>query len=330
MPYGGRTYSRTRNTSSRVRFTRNDQKSARAKAVAKARGPVKRIQKKSFVPQQLKNTQSISSLSRAVRNLQRAQLGPFQTQWQQLRLDHDAGIPFKRAQPIVFQVNDFTDQQKIWQPDASTHVAAALSKKFNVIPSTWFQGADAHFDPHWAMRDDTVSHTRYHAVSTTLEWKFGMKLNTTDTPRWVRIDFITPKKILPNSSSHTLNLPEGAYSLSNLLNWPKYDAPEKENHINPLYWKKVAKTQWVKFSPHLSSTDVDVIRHLKTYLKFNQTINCEIDTPYTTTDSVVTNTARKSQVWCVINFDTDYAAADHFGLSINRRISWRDEHGVAA
>ena len=103
---------------------------------------------------------------------------------------------------------------------------------------------------------------------------------------------------------------------------------EDRNKINPLYWRHVCKTKWIKVSSRSPTpVDIDVFKYWTQTIKFpNRVLNVETDTPGTTNDSIYTNLSRKLGVWCIISNSGTVGAAE---LTIRRTIRFRDEHGSA-
>jgi len=292
--------------------------------------PVSAIQKKRWVPKQVKNTMSINTLAKQVKSLQVSKLGPYQKRIEAFELDHaDMGTNnFNYSRPICFQLNDFTSDCKLHTLNPSTHSSQTM-KGWSSIPSK-FTGALAKYDQFWATNDCEVSKLRYLPIKCDYTMTVSTHMTEQDMPRWIRVDFIKPNKILPQSGSHALNLPEGIFSFSDLLN--TYAQPHRVNAINPILWRKCAKSKWInlKASAGQSST-TDVIRHAKFSIRFpNKVINVETDTPYSyANDTILTNIPRKEQMWAIFSFDRQYVATDDLKIGMTRTMHWRDEHGAA-
>ena len=229
---------------------------------------------------------------------------------------------------MSFQLNDFTADCKLWTTNATSHQGESL-KGFAKMPSIFTAGL-AKYDPFWATNDAEVSKMRYLPLRAEFKFQLSARVNENWDAFWVRLDFIAPRKVLPTSASHSLNLPDGLFSMKALLTTPA--EPINTNDINSLYWRKVAKTQWVKIKAAPGeATDRSVVRHKTVNIKFpKRVINCETDTPYSyTNDTILSNVPRSTQMWCVISFDRQYTAALDFKLGIQRTMHWRDESGAA-
>ncbi|AXQ66308.1 MAG: putative capsid protein [Circoviridae sp.] len=281
--------------------------------------------------QQPNNKAAIMTLSRQVRKLQLAQIGPYQKRLEQVSMDaaHVGSPGFRRNRPVCWRINNFTDQTFFHTVNDTTHETELLARRFLTAPNG-FTGTDTKFNPFWGANDCEVSKLRYLPIKCEMVFNFTQKMKVTDMPRWIRIDFLTPRKVIPQSDAHSLNLPEGLYSMGQLIGYPEFSTAIP-NKINYTYWRPVMKTQWVKFTPQLSTSDVVINRRFNKTIKFpNEVINVETDTPYSyANDSINTNTPRRTGVWCVINFDHDYDVEDALKFTIQRTIHWRDEHGAA-
>jgi len=305
--------------------------------------PALSIQKKKYVPKTVKNTSSIYTLARQVKQLQVSQIGPYQKRMETILMDtaHVGAGGFSRGRPLAFQMNDFTDDCHLHTVNNTTKDGLPLARTFIPSPS-FFSSTDAKYNPLWAMNDCEVSKNRYLPLKAEYKFKITMKMAVTDPVRWMRIDFLTPRKIIPTSEAHTLNLPEGLYSMGYIINGDSGGTLSGNpatnllhavapNKINYTYWKPVQKTKWIKFRPQLSTSDVDIIRHVNCDMTFpNKVINVETDTPYSVAvDTITTNTPRSQAIWAVLSFDKDYGVADDVNVAIGRTIHWRDEHGSA-
>ena len=162
---------------------------------------------------------------------------------------------------------------------------------------TMFTAGLAKYDPFWATNDCEVSKLRYLPIMADFKLTASMRLKDQDIAFWIRVDFIKPNKVLPQSGSHALNLPEGLFSMAHLLQ--DLNSPMPVNDINPAYmysWTKCAKSQWIKMQATPGMTENrTIIRHKTFRIKFpKKVINVETDTPYSyANDSILTNIPRK-------------------------------------
>lgn len=97
----------------------------------------------------------------------------------------------------------------------------------------------------WAMaQDDTLKKTHFLPIRGDYEMDFVIpKEEIQDMDTWVRIDFVRPGKILPNTSQHEFNLPNSLPGFNGLAK----DSMLERNSYNPLYHKRFMKTKWLKF-----------------------------------------------------------------------------------
>ena len=277
------------------------------------------------------NTNSIVQLQRDVKNLKLSQIGPYQKQVQYLNLDNTLGqvVGYSNI-PIAFQVNDFTETNKIFTANTTTFVTSAVQRTGTDIS---FAKQNTHFnvpatfkyDPFWASTsDDHVSNKRYLPIKASFLFSVSQRMQVTDPNAWVRIDFITPKKVLPETIAHSLNLPSGLYSMSHLAE----DEMQNRNKINTQYWRHICKTKWIQLKSLNATTDTLVDKHYSKTIYFpKKVIECEIDTPGISNDSIFTNIPRKQAIWCVISFNGMAGSSNK--LSIRRVIHYRDNEGKA-
>lgn len=292
--------------------------------------PVSAIQKKRWVPKQVKNTMSINTLARQVKSLQVSKLGPYQKRIEGIEIDAaDMGSNnFNHTRPICFQLNDFTDDCKLHTLNPTSHSSETM-KGWTKVPNK-FTGALAKYDQFWATNDCEVSKLRYLPIKCDYTLTISTNMADQDSPRWLRVDFVKPNKIIPQTGSHALNLPEGIFSFSELLN--NSGQPHRVNDINPIYWRKIHKPQWINLKANSGQdSTTSVIRHKTFTIRFpNKVINVETDTPYSyANDTILTNIARKDQMWAVFSFDRQYDNTDALKIGMTRTMHWRDEHGAA-
>ncbi|AXQ66425.1 MAG: putative capsid protein [Cressdnaviricota sp.] len=296
-------------------------------AINKYKPPPKKPAKKYQV---YNNKNAIMTLAKQVKSLQLSKLGPYQKRIEFFELDKEdmGNNNFNHTRPICFQLNDFTSDCKLHTLDPTSHVSQTM-KGWSIVPSK-FTGNLAKYNQFWATNDCEVSKLRYLPIKCEYTLTISTNMAEQDSPRWIRVDFVKPNKILPQTGSHALNLPEGIFSFSELLNGPAQ--PNKVNDINPLYWKRCHKPQWISLKANAGQTSAtSVIRHKKFNIYFpNKVINVETDTPYSyANDSILTNISRKDQMWAVFSFDRQYSNTNNLKIGMTRTMHWRDEHGAA-
>lgn len=303
-------------------------KSRRAATVAKARGAVKTIQRKTYVPRQVKNTQSVVALSRAVAKLQRSQLGLYQKRFENVQVPPTisaAGWSFDKDHPMCFMANNFmktnngTPIYGYGSGAASvgmTEISYFADWQPPNVPSIYHQWDNAN--------DDSVSRTAYLPISATYKFEFNINIAPNDKAFWVRVDVIKPARLLLNSTVHQHMLPHSLPGFANLCTDNMHD----RNYINPTYWRHVCKPKFIKLEQHKAATqNSDVRRFYSLNLKFpNKLIRADMDDYADTGENARTNIPLKDQYWVVISQSWNGA----MNTTMSRTIRFRDQHGVDA
>ena len=336
MAYGYKRKYSTRASSRASRFTkkRNSNQS------------VKRIQRKKYVPKVKKNTQSIFTLAKQVRNLQRSQIGLYQDRVEAATID---GSAWWDTKPLLFCANNFLDQTPIMtlaNPDTSTP-AIAIQTRFQ-LHSMGAPTMPAPYD-FWAEHnDDKASWEAYLPISSTMEFrvKYMQRLETksweTPVPEKVTIQVIKQKKQMMNSVEHRFVLPDALPGLSMIANRDMLVA----NKINPAYFE-VVTSKTLNFLPTKyfpiggSSTTqnqaIEMEKTCKIHLPFpNKVLKPDITrtstSPAQTYGEFAMNVPVNEQYWVLINRHCDHTVVGndkqcHIDISIRRTNRWRDQHG---
>ena len=307
---------------------------ARGRIVRKARGPVKRIQSKPFVPRVVKNTQSVVSLSRAVKQLQNQQLGLVQKQVQHANCSMSV-LGLTNQRPWCFAVNQFAqpvptggnvnDYPEIFATAANNTVGFA--GRWAVWQnSAGEMGIPDRFNNWMGALDDEVSKEVYQPLSASYQFSFRCKMKPEDPPTWIRLDYLRPKKILRTSTDHEFNLPQAMPGFAYLAQ----DEMAHRNRINREYW--TVKTKWVKIANSTThgqlGVDKDVTVRCKMGYKFNQTLEPDLNEAGSTGHQWYLNVPVKKQQWLLISTNkTSFHSTDF--MCVERRIVWRDQHGAA-
>ena len=317
---------------------------ARGRLVRKARGEVKKIYKKPFVPVTFKRDSAISSLSRSVKQLQNQQLGAYQKQLQHANITLGAA-GFDRKQPMCFAANCFAspipsggsaaDYPDIWK--CKGDLTPGSAGRFAIWQnSTGQQGIPDKFNTWSGCNDDEVSHNIYQPLSASYRFSFNMDMKPSDEDVYIRIDVLKPRKVLRTSTDHEYNLPQSLPGFAYLAE----NAMVNRNRINTTYWGNYqVKTKWIKMSATKdlqADSDRKVTRRAGFNLKFNQILKPDLDQLGTTGHQWYLNTQVKHQVWVVISTSHDIYATNpstpwgaHDTMQIERRIAWRDQHGTS-
>lgn len=297
------------------KFTRSN----RSKAVAKARGKVKRILKKPYVPRILKNTQSVAALSRSVLKLQRQQLGLYQV------ARHGYSAPsndstFTDSRPICFPINNF---------DAGANIFTCDGSGADVVKGTFSNfmypmGSSEMYNYWEGTYNDTVSDIAYLPISTQLEFHFESNMSAVQQPIWIRVDIVRQKKFLPDTTSHDLYLPNSLIGLS------KMAVTKTPNQYNREYFD-VLQTKWVKLdrADATHSGAMLMQKRIKMSHTFpNKLIKIDESPGTSTSDHTFhTNVQPKDMIWCVMN--CSHGGVPNLNVDIVRTCRWRDQHGVA-
>lgn len=337
MPYGKNTTVRNNRAKSYAARGRN----ARQNKFAKARTAVAKIQRKPYVPRIVKNTQSVYQLANAVKRLQQAQLGQYQKRAEEFSWTKTSDAvhrPFGKTQPIAICLNQFTGGR---DPASSTGyfragVIGTASTGEGYIMKRWedyslvaFTGREA-LNPHWGANDDGVSHELYQPLGTQLKFEILYNsIGAADPTNWIRFDVISPKKILPESTLHTLNMPKGIGQFANLGDQHML----QRGYINKEYWK-VHSTKWVSFSNN-SGVAKMMIKTVTINQSFKGTkpLNPDFDALDHSTSAggnptFTQNIDPRQLRWLVISVGSNASVPDQ--LNVLRHTSWRDQHGTTA
>lgn len=313
------------------------QAAARKRAFTKARGGLKTvtaIQRKPYIPKQIKNTASIATLSAAVKQLQNSKLGEFQKRaetfvWTQT----EAGsIPWDSARPLCFNLNGFTDRDYDNGTQARTMMyrtnldgTGISAKRFEDWDAP-YESTNSSVNAHWG-DDDQVSKECYKPLGTKVQFEFEVgSVTAGSTTHWIRIDVVKPKKMLNISTQHHLKMPTGIGQFAKLTEQYMLN----RNFINKTYWY-VAKTMWIPIKNDSGVTkQINVQKTIKRSYQnakpFRPDLNASqsVAGKYAPFHDVVDP---RDIEWCVIshNLGTNFNR-----MSVLRHTSWRDQNGTAA
>lgn len=339
MPYGKILY-KQRGADRRRSAASTIQAAARKRAFTKARGGLKTvtaIQRKPFVPKQIKNTASIATLSAAVKQLQQSKLGEAQKRAETFvwdKTDDQPLFPIESKKPICFCLNGFVDRDydngtrartMIYTTTTNGHGAAM--QRFEPWDAPW-ETTNESVNPHWANQDDVVSQEIYQPLGTKVTFEFDI----TNVPanmwkQYIRIDIVKPRKVINISTQHHLKMPTGLGQFSYLAENNVID----RNFINPTYWKKI-KTIWIPISNQTGVAKYfqvrrTITRSYKNNKPFKPDLNASkpVLNKYAPFHDLVDP---KDLEWCVISSSIDPAMFNR--VAILRHTSWRDQNGVSA
>lgn len=281
---------------------------------------------------------SVDVLARQVKQLQNAQAGTYQKNFQlfAFNTEHDHFIAPK---PILFALNNFTYQTPVMIGRDDTTTYPGLTVPGFVINNPWLnKTADFGFDnySYWqGANDDTADPSSYQPISTNVKFTFTVpSMYASSPPVWIRLDVIKCKKALLYTNMKKLALPNNVQSLSHLA----HDDQTKRNRINREYFE-VVQTKWLCIRHDTGTgTTQNAIGHMsikhqfKASEKATQTLGAGVNeqTPTGIVNSTFhTNMPEDEVYWCLLN--TSYHHENHpIQITASRFISYRDHLGVSS
>lgn len=348
MPYGGKTYGAARASRARAYVRRGA--ASRAAAFTRRRNankPVLRIQRKKYVPKIAKNTQSIYTLAKQVRNLQRSQLGCYQQRSESCTID---GSQWSNTAPLCFAANNFIDEN----PIISVANADTSNPSVNKLTAFMFHkmggvNMPTKYDFWSESHDDSASREVYLPISSTMTFEFNYMTNILGTqhqggnayavwPEDVTIHILKPKKVLYQTTEHAYTMPDCLPGFAHLADISMLN----KNSINPNYWT-VVKSKTIRFrmkKDFRTAVDetVQMFRKVNIHLPFpNKLVKPDLDFDPTTTPQGIhvfaSNNFVKDIYWVVISRSSSFANVGstlnpRLEVSMKRIIRWRDQHGV--
>jgi len=328
MPYGPTTYQRSRVRSYIKRGS--NARSAKIAYTRKTNLPVKRIQRKRYVPKIVKNTHSISVLAKQVKRLQGAQLGPYQSLLQTWSLpvprNNQWSQGWSSRAPLIFALNDFTTDAKVHQAYFDNLSGNLTEGQEWTNKSTPTEESDNWY---WAAsQDNTVSREQYKPLSTTVSFEFTRDMYSNDETECVRIDIFKLKRTQPLSyADATCSLPGNAAGLERMCD----KNMANRNFFNPKYFTKI-QTKLIYFKPRegLGTASAKIRRTCKIFHNFkDKVLRLDLDAPTASgrARSFETQMNKQDTIWCLISNSAADSNAD-FDCTMQRRIAWRDQHGT--
>lgn len=328
MPYGtSRKRTARAATSRRVSAVKTIQAAARKRAFTKNRGGLKsvsKIQRQPYVPRLLKNTASISQLSRAVKGLQRAKLGEFQTGKEYLGFQ--PSTYFNAQKPMCFCVNDFVQYVTgVGVPTWTTDMNDGANKVSNFAKAekndTNVSSNEKNYY-NFKIQDNTASKVVYQPLSSTMTFQAHANLSVGADPLYVRIDIVRQKKTLVNGT-RVLRLPESIGGLGNMaLKDPKY-----RNNFNSEYIH-VLQTKYL----YLNNKDAGA-KSVRSSCKIHVPLQGYLRPDGDATDNAgnytdwYNNISDSKKIWCIMSF-SDTSAMSGVDINIMKVNRWRDQHGT--
>ena len=326
MPYGA-----TQRTAYRRGQRAARASAARKKSVSKARGAVKRIQRKApRVTQVTKNRQSVVALSKSVYKIERSLLGARQENRSHWQFDNSnpqtSGEYFDQNRPFCFCAEWFhlanTPYSVTGGASGSLYHARAMPE-FNDASDYMFNATNNIYDQWKNAYDDIVSTEQYLPLYLKMQFEFNCSLNVSDEDIWIRIDVVKQRKVLRKGLAphqYSITLPDGIPSFSKLATSDMMS----RNAINPTFYKKVQKTRWCLLKNRDSPATARNIRKLMTVnMKFpNKVIKPDIEPG----QSFLFNLPPDELSWIVVS--TSANTFKPIKMEIMRHTVWRDQHGT--
>ena len=303
-------------------------------------------------PTAAKNRASVYALAKQVKSLQRAQVGPIQSNYLWIGVNTSAtGNPpvtvhtpkFVNSAsmvPFVMLLNDMRETafflQSSW--NSTTHAPqSSLMHTFQRVPDPTpageFEGDQQNYSYHFRTLDDTVSMARYKPMYAKVDFHFSWPNALPQDPvLWVRLDIIKPKNVLQSTAAHSIDFPGAAYSLGNLM---ITDANQPRNYIDKNFFD-VIDTKFVKF--HNADVDLGGVgrtlqRKCTMSYRFppnlvhdlSATNKVNVHGPAKVEQNPISNIPIDQQVYLI--WQTNYPPSDmkKLGCQIYRRNTWRDD-----
>jgi len=296
---------------------------ARGSSTHTVNKPVRAIQKKKCLPTAAKNSKAITTLSKQVKSLQVSQLGQFQKRIEHCRLSPST-FPVTTQSPAVFLLNDFTTVAKLYKPNDTLDSLDDHHWSLYTYPSVT---TDDKYNFWRGCNDDSVDVNLYLPIRTKLSFQIWTSMNSSDTPRYVRIDFVKPKKIVRTSTERQFNMPECSHGLGKLCHVDMH----QRNTINPTYYT-IIKTKFMKFKAPDTATNMWQTRSCYYTHTFPPKI-LKLDPNITNMQQQLTQNVA-DQVWAIISvsnpLNPNNNNAGDFDISLKRENHFRDQFGAAS
>lgn len=294
------------------------------------------------LPVTTKNSKAIVRLQTQVNN---AQMGHYQTNFQLAKTIIPAGYTLNRSHPICFCMNDFTSatqQNTVGGRIYGGHYTGVSPDIINtpVVVGQWqtvnpsFQfGMAKRYRQHADDGINTASLVAYSPISASHNLTFtrnSQEGSVQDT--FIRVDIITAKRRFLSSKYHAYSMPDALASFQEMA---ISNADGMRNKYNPALWNVKSKYLKIKSVP---PSDQQLPRKfnggtIRLYQSFDRKcIRLNLDQAGANEyEDFFLATDPKTQVWCVISTSDDVATVGTTPLSINfqRTIRYRDQHGIS-
>lgn len=263
------------------------------------------------------NQLAIATLSRQVKALQVSRLGLRQEERSHWHSDTPLTMfaPFAICAEWMHLIN--TPFQVAWNGNVPSTIAPAGSfqeKNFTINNS---YANDQWYD----CNDDAVSNEAFLPLYSKFQFEFEKSMVSADTDVWVRIDVVKPKKILLNSNTHKILMPDNMVTFAGLAE----PSIHNRNAINPTFFTKVQKTRWIKlYNPDSLNIAKTIRKNVTINMKYpSKILKCDIEG----TQNFIQNMAPQDLTWIVINSNVPHTDQG-LHVSCMRHNIWRDQHGT--
>lgn len=303
---------------------------ARKSKVSKARGAVKRIQRKApRVTQVTKNRQSVVALSKSLYKIERKLLGARQENRSYWSYDntnpHVSGEVFDDDRPFAICCEWFATANTpymVGDLNANTFTARALPP-FETADDI-FTSLNNPYDMWKNAYDDIVSNEIYLPLYLKFQIEFEMTMKPQDQDVWLRLDVVKPTKTMRKGAAphqYNITLPDGIPAFGKLATREM----TQRNAINPSFYRKVQKTRWVRMINGHSGQNINSVirRRVNVAMKFpNKPLKPDIEAG----QSFLMNMPPEDLTWLIIS--TDMPANLPMKVKVMRHTVWRDQHGT--
>lgn len=313
----------------KVPMTKAQAKARIANAIKKKRmknGPVKRAYFRKGVTKN-SNYNAITTLARQVKQLQLSRYGFKQFQHQHIGYSNDptlTSLSLTQSAPLAFMANNFFEQARLYY-GTKTGVAPNLVASF-AVTGIWtkvrnLNGLAPDYDWNQKQADDTVSHTQYLPISTTMKIRFRCaSMGPSHQPIRCRVTVLTLKTSSDVTNIHA-ELPTTLGAYSNLVDRD----PLTRQYLNTSQFHKVIFQKDVYF-PQTEVIHNDIERFITYKHIFSDNTPVEFDKTNEPNEDMRHNIPNNKQVWVIIN--TDNVDGTRLNVTMERWNVWRDQHGI--
>lgn len=312
------------------------QKTSRASQVAKARTtnkPVRRVYKKLYTAPKTKtgaNRSAISILAKQVRRLQLQKWGFLQHQHQHVEVPQIKTPTMEH--PCAFMINDFYNGSKLFRGSLDIGGIPSLDQTMAFNHVNYAVGVAQAYHFNIERTTEEISNVQYLPKSTFIRMDIrmaGVARAQMKTPITFKVTLFTMRDGYQASTIRNYNLPNSLGAYSHMVT----SDPTYRNHFNSKF-QKVLYSKQCKFYPPrgYASEDQSISSDVKKTIVLKHTFPPKPMTPdFNTATSGAPFWASMPidvPIWCLISTDNESSSA--FIMSIERFISWRDQHGVAS